>query len=218
MDMSNFGEHVLQSIVAILAVLVTFSSSPVAAQVADAELQITLERDSEAERATADELRKILQNHKVDGWIYTRRIHIDERSIPHSHPVLTLHTRHLGDEHGLLAAFLHEQFHWLEDGNEHFRSAIQSYAQVYPNAPSRGPDGARDLESTYRHLLICDLEFQAMSQLVGMERAREVLSANQHYTWIYDHVLVDPKVREIARAHGFILGGEGDNSRGIIKR
>lgn len=207
----------LRSIVAIIAVVATFSSSPVAAQVAGAELQITLERDSEAERATADQLRRSLQNHKVDRWIYTRRIHIDERSIPHSHPVLTLHARHRGDEHGLLATFLHEQFHWLEAGNEHFRSAMHSYAQAYPDAPSRGPEGARDLESTYRHLLVCDLEFQAMSQLVGMDRAREVLSANRHYTWIYDRVLVDPKVREIARANGFILGGEGDSSRGIVK-
>ena len=206
----------LRTFLATLSVVSALSSAPVLAQDGGAHLQITLERDSEAERATADQLRSILQKYDVGRWIYTRRIHIDERSIPHSHPMLTLHTRH-GDEHGLLATFLHEQFHWLEDGNAHFRSAMGSYAEAYPQAPSRGPEGGRDLESTYRHLLVCDLEFQAMTELVGMDRAREVLSANRYYTWIYNRVLNDPNVREIARAHGFILGGEGNSSRGIIK-
>lgn len=207
----------LRTMVPVLAAMAAYSPSPVAAQVGGPELQITLERDSEAERATADQLRRTLQKYDVARWIYTRRIHIDERSIPHSHPVLTLHTRHRGDEHALLATFLHEQFHWLDDGNERFRSAMHSYAQAYPDAPSRGPEGARDLESTYRHLLVCDLEFQAMSHLVGTERAREVLSTNRYYTWIYDRVLTDPTVREIARANGFVLDGDGDSSRGIIK-
>lgn len=209
----------LRSIMSILALasIPTFSSSPAAAQAAGPELQITFERSSEAERATADQLRRVLRSYQVDRWIYTRRVRIDERAIPHSHPVLTLHTRHLGDDDGLLATFLHEQFHWLEDGNEHFRTAMRAYAQAYPDAPSRGPEGARDLESTYRHLLVCDMEFQAMVHLVGLRRAREVLSANRHYTWIYDRVLNDPKVREIARENGFILDGEGDSSRGMVK-
>lgn len=208
----------LRSMGAILALVAAFSSSPIAAQIAGPGLEMTFERNSEAERATADQLRRTLQKYNVDRWIHTRRIHIDERAIPHSHPVLTLHTRHLGDEHGLLATFLHEQFHWLEEGNEHFRAAMRLYARKYPDAPSRGPEGARDLESTYRHLLVCDLEFQAMSHLVGMGRAREVLSAKRYYTWIYERVLNDPSVREIARGSGFLLGGEGDSSRGVLRR
>lgn len=205
----------LRNILGIVAVAISISSASAAGPRSSQELEITLEHNSDAERATAEQLRKTIQKYKVDPWIYTRRINIDERSIPHSHPVLTLHTRHLGDEHGLLATFLHEQLHWLEEGNDHFRSAMRSYAQAYPDAPSRGPEGARDLESTYRHLLVCDLELQAMTQLVGIERARQVLSANRHYTWIYERVLTDPKVREIATAQGFLLGGEGDKSRGI---
>ena len=208
----------LRSVGAIHALVAAFSPSAIAAQIARPALEITLERNSEAERATADQLREILQKYDVEQWIYTHRIHVDERAIPHSHPVLTLHTRQLGDEHGMLATFLHEQFHWLEEGNEHFRAAMRSYALKYPDAPSRGPEGGRDLESTYRHLLVCDLEFQAMSHLVGMDRAREVLSSNRYYTWIYERVLNDPSVREIARESGFVLGGEGDSSRGVLRR
>lgn len=204
--------------VAFLAAIAIFTASPVAAQVAGPQLEFTFERNSKAERLAAEQLKKALARYDVARWIYTRQIHIDERAIPHSHPVLTLHTRHNGDEHALLATFLHEQFHWLEDGNEHFRTAMRSFAEAYPDAPSRGPEGARDLESTYRHLLVCDLEFQAMSHLLGVMRAQEVLAANQHYTWIYDRVFRDPNVRAIAVGSGFLLGGAGDSSRGIIKR
>lgn len=201
--------------IAIVAVLSGAASASLFAQTDTLVLHITFERDSERERATADQLRRTLQEHDVERWVYTRRIHIDERSIPHSHPVLTVHTRHLGDEHGLLATFLHEQFHWLEDGNQEFRDAMSAFAKAYPNAPARGPEGARDLESTYRHLLVCDLEFQAMTILVGEQRAREIVGASQHYTWIYDRVLNDPTVRVIVTAHGFLLDSAGMSSRGL---
>jgi hypothetical protein len=200
---------------AILFLLINSVVLPLHAQSDRGELQITLEANSEAERATAEQLRALLRKYDIAEWIYTRRIHIDERAIPHSHPVLTVHTRHLGNEHALLATFLHEQFHWLEDNNSHFRAAMAAFAETYPNAPARGPEGARDQESTYRHLLVCDLEFQAMSRLVGESRAREILSANRHYTWIYDRVLNDPRVREIATAHGFLLNGTGQSRRGL---
>lgn len=206
-----------QRTVVILALMCTVPTA-VVAQKDGLKLNITLEGDSERERATADQLRRTLQEYDVGRWVYTRRIHIDERSIPHSHPVLTVHTRHLGDEHGLLATFLHEQFHWLEDRNEHFREAMSAFAEAYPDAPARGPEGARDLESTYRHLLVCDLEFQAMTKLVGEQRAREILAASRHYTWIYDRVLHDPKVREIVTAQGFLLDGVGSSARGFTKR
>lgn len=51
--------------------------------------------------------------------------------------------------------------------------------------------------------------------VVGEQRAREILSANQHYTWIYDRVLNDPKVRDIVTAHGFLLDSAGMSSRGL---
>lgn len=173
------------------------------------ELEITLAHGSVAEQEIADQLRRLVREYDVAGWIMTARVHVDERSIPHSHPVLTVHTRHRGDDHGLLATFLHEQFHWLEEGNPAFRAAMDELARLYPDAPDRGPEGARDRESTYRHLVVNDLEFQAMTLLVGEARAREVLGANRHYTWIYDRVLNDPRVREITTRHALRLEPPG---------
>ena len=191
---------------ALLAGLVAVAAcAPPAAPAPPVELEITFEHGSERERALADQLRRLVVEYDVARWIETRRVHVDETAIPHSHPVLTLHTRHLGNDHGLLATFLHEQFHWLEEGNHAFRAAMDDFAALYPDAPSGGREGGYDLESTYRHLLVNDLELQAMTLLVGEERAREVLAGIRHYTWIYDRVLNDPRVREITTRHGFLL-------------
>jgi hypothetical protein len=146
-----------------------------------------------------------VDRYDVGGWIRTRRVQVEEGTIPHSHPVLTLHTRHRGDDHALLATFLHEQFHWLEEGNPDFRGAMKRFAEIWPEAPAGSPRGGRDRESTYRHLVVCDLELQAMERLVGTDRAREVLGANRHYTWIYRTVLEDPRVREVNRAYGMTV-------------
>lgn len=37
---------------------------------------------------------------------------IEANAVAHSHPVLTLNTCHLDDDHKLLATFIHEQLHW----------------------------------------------------------------------------------------------------------
>ncbi len=171
------------------------------------DLEIRLAHDSEAERQTRDQLLRLVAERDVARWLYTREIVIDETEIPHSHPVLTLHTRHLGDDAMLLSTFIHEQFHWLEDGEtlSAFRAAMRDFGELYPDAPGREGGGARDVESTYRHLIVCDLEVQGLSHLLGEERARAVLASITHYEWIYERVLHDPRVREINERHGFVL-------------
>ena len=121
--------------------------------------------------------------------------------------MLTIHTRHLGDDDMLLTTFVHEQFHWLEDGETlaAFRAAMTDFEQMYPEAPAREGGGARDRESTYRHLIVCDMEFQAMTRSIGEVRARELLASITHYEWIYQRVLTDRRVREVVERHGFLL-------------
>ena len=68
-----------------------------------------------------------------------------------------------------------------------------------------GRAGARDEQSTYLHLVICDLELQAMSRLVGEEKAREVIQGWEHYTWIYEQVLGNPEVRRVNERFGMLV-------------
>ncbi len=171
------------------------------------ELDVRLAHRSEAEADTRDQLLRLASDHDMGAWLYTREVLIDETEIPHSHPVLTLHTRHLGDDDMLLSTFVHEEFHWLEDGETlgAFRDAMEDFAELYPDAPGREGGGARDVESTYRHLVVCDLELQAMTRLLGEPEARDLIGRITHYEWIYERVLDDPRVREVNEAHGFVL-------------
>lgn len=180
---------------------------------------IGVAHESEAETRMATELRDLIRTHDVDPWVLTRKILIDEEQIPHSHPILTIHTRHIGNEIGLLSTFIHEQLHWLEAEPwlENFRAAMEDFEKFYPLVPSSAEGGARDNQSTYRHLLVCDMELQVLTTLLGEAASRETLTLNTHYQWIYEKVLSDPRIREVALRHGFnVSGGIPSQSVGSI--
>lgn len=176
-----------------------------AAGQAAGDIDIDLAHGSEAEALMARELRALIRKYDLEPWMLTRRVVIDERAIPHSHPVLTLHTRHIGDESMLLATFLHEQLHWLETDpwTAGWSSTMEELQRLFPEVPPSSAGGASDDESTYRHLLVCDLEYQALAALLGREPARQTLARVTHYEWIYERVLDDPRIREVSLRHGF---------------
>jgi len=74
-------------------------------------LKISLGHNSVSERDTRDQLDRLLHKYDLSKWFYTKEIAIDDEAIPHSDPVLTLHTRHLKDDDLLLSTFVHEQMH-----------------------------------------------------------------------------------------------------------
>src|SRR5262249_19233398 len=158
-------------------------------------LEIALKQGSVPEAQTKEQLLRLLKTYDVSRWIFTKSIVIDERAIPHSHPVLTLHARHLQDDELLLSTFVHEQFHWFLVQNEKERDeAIKELRAVFPTVPARGPEGVQDENSTYLHLLDCYLEYRAVQQLLGELKTRQVMEfwATDHYTWVYRTVLERP--------------------------
>ena len=175
---------------------------------------IGLANNSDSEVTMATEVRDLIRTYDVSPWILTRKILIDGQQIPHSHPVLTIHTRHIGEELELLSTFVHEQLHWLEEEPwlENFEAAMNDYERLFPEVPSSANGGARDEQSTYRHLLVCDLELQALTTLVGQKLARETLGQITHYEWIYNKVLNDARIRDVSISHGF------DLSQGVPSR
>lgn len=169
-------------------------------------LTIELKKETERSQRTKAQLEKLLGEYDLSPYIQTTRIVIEEGVIPHSHPFLTIHTRHLGDDLMLLSTFVHEQMHWLVAGRDSAEAgAVADFRKIYPEVPVGRPNGARDEYSSYLHLIVCDLEYQAMTDLVGREKARETLSRITHYQWIYKQVLEEPQVREITTRWGFAL-------------
>jgi hypothetical protein len=171
---------------------------------------IGLANGTEPEAVAAAELRALMRKYDLEPWILTRRILIDGNQLPNSGPPLTLNEAEIGDELGFLSDFVHEQLHWLEGASPSaFEAALADFEALFPDVPSFDDGGAFDDRATYRHLLVCDLEYQAMTALVGEGAARETLARIGYYKWIYEKVLNDPRVRAVALRHGF------DVSKGV---
>ena len=114
-----------------------------------AKLEIALKQGTPDEARTRDQLLRLLATYDLSPWIYTKSIMIDERAIPFSHPVLTLHARHVKDDDLLLSTFVHEQFHWfLTERREATEQAIADLRKLFPTVPAGGTAGAPDEYST----------------------------------------------------------------------
>lgn len=176
------------SILAILAV------PPLAAQQAGTGTSTQIVFVQEEEQQAREQLRRILATYDLDPWIFTREVKVEAGVIPHSHPVLTVNTRYLDDDERQLSTFLHEQIHWFLSSKERkagVTRAVDALREIYPNPPSHEEIGTRSEESTYLHFLVNWLELDALTELLGAEPARKILSEKGYYEWIYDRVLQD---------------------------
>jgi len=157
-----------------------------------ASLEITLKQGTPDEARTRDQLQRLLATYDLSPWIYTKSIVVDERAIPFSHPVLTIHTRHAKDDELLLSTFVHEQLHWFIAARpDETEQAIADLRKLFPSVPAGGTTGARDEYSTYLHLLVCYLERQAVLRVLGELKTKQVVDfwATDHYTWVYQTVI-----------------------------
>ncbi|MFG6487535.1 hypothetical protein ACG04R_12705 [Roseateles sp. BYS78W] len=173
-----------------------------------AELSLRTAHDSEAEKQTVAQLQRLLQAHDLSRWTVTRDIVVDQDEIPHSHPVLTLHTRHLRDDELLLSTYVHEQMHWfLAAHPEQTAAATAALRRLFPKIPVGYPDGSDSADGNYEHLLVVYLEYRADQRLLGELKAREVMQfwADDHYRWIYRQVLREPeKIGAVVKKNGLI--------------
>lgn len=189
--------------------LATVQPAPPAPAPSASPVSIELKNGTEAEARTRDQLLRLLKEHDASRWIFTRRIIVDGSGvIPHSHPVLTLSTRHLKDDDLLLATFVHEQLHWYLDADgERAKPVLEELRRLYPDAPAGYPQGGNDQDSTYQHLIVCYWELQAVEDLLGELRAFQIgrFWSNDHYMWIYRKVQEEGyKVGPLIRKHGLI--------------
>jgi hypothetical protein len=179
----------------------------VAAQTANKPLEITLKHNDQREQQTKQQLLRLLSAYDVSDWIFTQKIIIESgfNVIPHSHPVLTLSTRHLKDDELLLSTFVHEQLHWfLVQNPKETEEAYKEIRSLFPKVPVGFPEGARNEESTYKHIIVCYLEYQAVKALLGELKAKQVMGfwATDHYTWIYKTVLErEREIGSLVRKH-----------------
>ncbi|MGD6805245.1 hypothetical protein [Rossellomorea aquimaris] len=166
------------------------------------EIQILYKTNTEKEVSIGIDIKFLIEKYDLKAFAFTNVLLIDEKAdFPHSHPVLTINTRHLGKRNLLLSTYIHEQIHWF--ATQHFQSfkkAIQELKTIYPTIPVGYPYGARDEFSNYLHIIINWLELDVMAKVLEKSKYEEVLSFLQtdHYTWIYNVVISDnERIKEI---------------------
>jgi hypothetical protein len=171
----------------------------------DGALAIVLKHGSSAEGQARQQLLRIAHVYDLGPWIFTKRIVIDENAIPHSHPELTLHVRHLRDDDLLLSTFVHEELHWYLAAHQmQTDAAISELKAAFPNLPVGAPYGSEDQAGNYLHLIVNYLEWRTDAELVGELRARVIMEfwAHDHYTTLYRTVLDHSRqIGQIIRQH-----------------
>ena len=177
----------------------------------DTTVEIVMNGGTAEEAAGKEQLERLLRTYDLDPWIHTRRVVIESYAIPHSHPVLTLNTNSLDDDESQLSTFVHEQSHWFVSGRDRAEAeVVAGLRQRYPTVPVGRPDGARDEHSTYVHLIVCWLELNAMSELIGEEPARSLLAQKPYYRWVYERVLSDTEeIGELLTEHDLLIRSGG---------
>ncbi|HEX7048342.1 MAG TPA: hypothetical protein VF275_12295 [Gammaproteobacteria bacterium] len=157
-------------------------------------LSIALVNGTDDEIAVRDQLERLQERYDLEPYLFTYKVHVDRTQVPHSHPVLTLHTRHAGENDLLLSTFLHEQIHWYLSGRlMQVNAAIAELQRLYPQVPAGFPEGARNARSSYLHLIVNQLEYHALADVIGKERADAAFEfwRDDHYTWIYQKIFED---------------------------
>ncbi|MBT1064466.1 hypothetical protein KJY73_12830 [Bowmanella sp. Y26] len=159
-----------------------------------AQIQITTVNQSTEELKIKSDLEFLHKEYDLTPWIYTTKIQVNQdEKVPRSHPVLTMSTQkeYLDSRVKLLSTYLHEQFHWHViingiPGVDEFRARIKD---EFPIIKVGFPYGSNDEGNTLSHIIVCYLEYIALSELIGQEKAQKNLSDNSYYTWVYETIL-----------------------------
>src|SRR5262249_31731854 len=95
--------------------------------------------------------------------------------------------------------------HWaLGRHRSEMRDLLRDLTTSFPGIPTDYPRGSGDMPGTYFHIAVIMLEWQALEELVGDERARaaETFKQTDHYTAIYPLVLQNrSRVEAIMHRH-----------------
>ena len=161
---------------------------------ADEPVVITTFANKPEEITTKKRLEALLEKYDLEPYLYTKEVSIQQGSIAHSHPVLTLNTDFQDNDTYLLSTFLHEQMHWYSLSVEYDQEAVaKKLFEWYPKVPINLPEGAGSEFSTYLHILVCYLEYHCLAQLIGEEKALAHMEfmTTQYYTWVFKTILKD---------------------------
>jgi hypothetical protein len=166
---------------------------PLAAFAETPKLNVKTKHGTPLEEQRKDQIERLAKQYDLKRYTITRDINVEQGAMNHSSPVLTLNLRFLDNDDLALSAYVHEQGHWvlMERHRMDMQPLFSDLQNTFPNLDVTPPHGDGQLRSSYYHLVVCMLEWQAMEELVGQERARKVIEWKQgdHYIDIYKAIM-----------------------------
>ncbi len=156
------------------------------------KLNIKLAHRSPCEERTMLQVGQLAKQYDLKKFTITRDILIEQGAMAHAKPVLTMNCRFLENDDRALSQYVHEQGHWVLGRREgELRPLYLALTSTFPNIPMEFPRGGYGVRDSYFHLAVILLEWQAMEQLVGEDRALNVMKFKQgdHYTELYRTVM-----------------------------
>jgi len=173
--------------------LIAIALLPVFAHAKTPKLNITLQHDSPGERQRKEQIERLADKYDLAKYTITRDIVIDQQAMDHAAPVLTQNLRFLDNDDRALSAYVHEQAHWLlmERHRGQAREMLPELIRMYPNIEIARPYGDGNQGTSYIHLVVLMLEWQALEDLIGADRARAVMEFKRqdHYEALYATVM-----------------------------
>ena len=129
-------------------------------------IDVDLEHARREGERVGELLAALRRRHDLARFEYTSVVRIVPGGETFAFPVLTLGNRFADNEDILLSTYLHEQMHWYlwhlgTPERDMVAPFLDELVRRYPEAPTEPPDGARNYESTYLHLVINWLEVAA---------------------------------------------------------
>jgi hypothetical protein len=174
-------------------VLIAIVLLPVFAHAKTPKLNITLQHDSPAEQKRKEQIERLAARYDLEKYTITRDIVVDQQAINHSAPVLTQNLRFLDNDDRALSAYVHEQAHWLlmERHRGEAREMLPELKRMFPDLPIAAPQGDGNEGTSYIHLVVLMLEWQALEDLIGGDRALAVMEFKRqdHYKALYSTVM-----------------------------
>src|SRR5436190_9264547 len=148
------------------------------------KLNIRLQHNSSEEQEQKHQIEEFAKHYDLSKYTLTRDIVIDQYAANHSSPVLTLNLRFLGNEdHRSLSFYVPEQAHWLlmTRYRNQTREMVTELIKLYPKIDIDPPCGDGNQRSSYTHMLVIMLEWQALENLIGVKRAKAVIEFKRHH-------------------------------------
>lgn len=162
----------------VLAPTLTLAQTP--------KLNIKLVHWSTGEQRKKQQIDRLTATYDLTKYTITRDIIIEERAINHSSPILTLNLLHLDDDDRALGVYVHEQAHWLLMERHRGKprgEMLPELKLIYPKLKFEPPDGDGNEGTSYIHLVVLMLEWQALEDLIGNDRARSVMNFGRQHNY-----------------------------------